>query len=163
MRVSFVWESFVFAIIAFLILYWLLSKYAFGPLFSVMEQRRERVLSEMQGAEKDRKDAEQYLAEQRKAMENVRQEAFDILEQARKTSAKQAEELIASAKAESTRIKEEALKDIENEKKQAVAALRSQVSAMSVMIASKIIEKQVDEKSQEQLINQYLNEVGGKQ
>lgn len=157
------WESTVFALIAFVILYLLLSKYAFGPLFSIMEKRRELVKEQMDGAARDRESAEALLAEQRKAMENVRQEAFDILEQARKTSAKQAEELIASAKAESARIKEEALKDIENEKKQAVAALRSQVSAMSVMIASKIIEKQVDEKSQEQLINQYLNEVGGKQ
>jgi F-type H+-transporting ATPase subunit b len=59
-------------------------------------------------------------------------------------------------------LKEEALKDIENEKNNAVAALRSQVSALSVMIASKIIEKQVDEKSQEQLVEHYLKEVGGK-
>ncbi|NTX59019.1 ATP synthase F0 subunit B, partial [Myxococcus sp. CA039A] len=76
---------------------------------------------------------------------------------------KQAEDIIRQAKEEAARIKEEALRDIETEKNLAVAALRSQVSAMSVMIASKIIEKQIDEKSQEQLVEHYLKEVGGNQ
>jgi F-type H+-transporting ATPase subunit b len=158
--VAFYWESFVFAIVAFLILLWLLSRYAFGPLINVMEKRREQVLNEMASAEQSRKEAEKFLAEQRQAMENVREEAAKILEQARKSSAKQAEEILAKASAEAARLKEEALRDIENEKKQAIASLRSQVSAMSVMIASKILEKQIDAQSQEQLIDQYLKDVG---
>lgn len=154
------WESFVFAIVAFLILYWLLNKYAFGPLFGIMEKRKEHVLNELQQAEKSRKDAEQFLAEQKQAIEAARKEAYEIVEQSRKTSAMQAEEIIAKAKEEADRVKADALKDIENEKNKAVAALRSQVSAMSVMIASKIIEKQVDEKTQKQLIDKYLKKVG---
>ncbi|WJH36268.1 F0F1 ATP synthase subunit B [Paenibacillus aurantius] len=158
-----VWSSFFIQLVAFLILFWLLKKYAFGPLFSIMEKRKELVQEQIQTAESNRKQTEQLLAEQKQAIETARKEAYDILEQARQTSGRQADELIQNAKAEAGRLKEEALKDIENEKNKAVAALRSQVSAMSVLIASKIIEKQVDQKSQEQLIDQYLQEVGGKQ
>jgi F-type H+-transporting ATPase subunit b len=157
------WESLVLAAISFVILYWLLSKYAFGPLFSIMEKRRELVLGELEQAEKNRKDSEQLLAEQKAAIEQARKEAYEIIEQARATSVKQADEIVRQAKEEANRLKEEALKDIENEKNKAIAALRSQVSGMSVLIASKIIEKQIDEKSQQELINQYLQEVGGKQ
>lgn len=157
------WESLVFAAVGFLILYWLLNKYAFGPLFGVMEKRREMVLGELEQAEQNRKDSEKLLAEQRAAIEEARKEAYEIIEQARVTSVKQAEEIVRVAKDESTRLKEDALKDIENEKNKAIAALRSQVAGMSVMIASKIIEKQIDEKSQEQLVGQYLQEVGDKQ
>ena len=157
---SFYWESFVFAIVSFLILLWLLSKYAFGPLMNIMEKRRERVLNELTTAEQSRKEAEQFLAEQRQALENVREEAAKILEQARTSSAKQAEEIIAQASAEAARLKQEALREIENEKRKAIASLRSQVGAMSVMIASKILEKQIDAHSQEQLIDQYLKDVG---
>jgi len=157
------WESFVFAIVAFLILYALLNKYAFGPLFGIMEQRRRMLSEQITSTEQNRREAEQLLAEQKQALQDVRKEAQEILEQARKTSGKQGDEIIEHAKAEATRLKDEALKDIENEKNKAIAALRSQVSAMSVMIASKIIEKQIDEKSQEQLIDQYLKEVGGNQ
>ncbi|MNC34866.1 ATP synthase subunit b [compost metagenome] len=68
--------------------------------------------------------------------------------------------MIEAAKEEATRIKQDALRDIESEKNKAVAALKGQVGAMSVMIASKIIEKQIDEKSQQDLVEQYLKEVG---
>lgn len=156
-------SSFFLAIISFGILYWLLSKYAFGPLFSVMEQRRLLVNGQIETAENNRLESDKLLAEQKQAIVEARKSALDILEQARQTSGRQAEDLIRAARAETDRLKAEAMKDIENEKNKAIAALRSQVSAMSVMIASKIIEKQVDEQSQHQLIEQYLNEVGGKQ
>ncbi|MFC0216400.1 F0F1 ATP synthase subunit B [Paenibacillus chartarius] len=155
------WESFVFAMIAFLILYWLLSKYAFGPLMGIMEQRRQHVQEQLQTSERSRSEAEELLKQQKEALQQARKEAHDIIEQAKTTAARQADDLVAQAKAEATRLKDEAVRDIENEKNKAVAALRSQVSAMSVLIASKIIEKQIDEKTNEELINHYLKEVGG--
>ncbi|MCZ8514823.1 F0F1 ATP synthase subunit B [Paenibacillus filicis] len=160
---SFVPSSFFIAIIAFLVLYALLRKYAFGPLFGMMEQRRTHVMNEIQTAEQNRKETEKLLAEQKEALQATRKEAHDIIEQAKLTSTKQADEIIAQAKAEATRLKDDAVRDIENEKNKAVAALRREVSAMSVLIASKIIEKQIDEKSQEQLVEHYLKEVGGNQ
>ena len=159
---TFNWESTVFTLIAFIILYLLLSKYAFKPLFSVMEKRKELVMGQMQDAEENRKQASQLLEDQKAALQAARKDAYDIIEQAKTTGSKQADDLIATAKSESSRLKEEAIRDIESEKNKAVAALRSQVSGMSVMIASKIIEKQIDEKSQEQLVAEYLKEVGDK-
>ncbi|WP_128896228.1 F0F1 ATP synthase subunit B [Longirhabdus pacifica] len=150
------------AIIAFGILYFLLHRYAFGPLFSVMEKRKEHVQNEIKQAEKSRTDAEQFLTDQKKAIDDARKEAFEIIEQARKTSTSQADDIVAKAKEEADRMKEAAIAEIESEKNKAVAQLKNQVSAMSVLIASKIIEKQVDEKSQKQLIDSYLTKVGDK-
>ncbi|WP_248929370.1 F0F1 ATP synthase subunit B [Paenibacillus hamazuiensis] len=158
---NFIPSTFFIAIISFGILYLLLKKYAFGPLFGIMEQRRTHITEQIQQAEQNRKAAEQLLAEQKEAIQQARNEAKEILDQARATSSKQADEIIQQAKAEASRLKDEALRDIENEKNKAVASLRAQVSAMSVLIASKIIEKQIDEKSQEQLVDHYLKEVGG--
>jgi F-type H+-transporting ATPase subunit b len=158
--VSFYWESTVITIIAFLALYWLLNKYAFGPLFGIMEKRRQLVKEELASAEESRKAAEQYLAEQKQAVEEARRQAYEMIEQAKNSSSKQAEEIIQAARSEANRLKEEALRDIESEKNKAVAALRSQVSGMSVLIASKIIEKQIDEKSHQELIDRYLQEAG---
>ncbi|MBN3523930.1 F0F1 ATP synthase subunit B [Paenibacillus apiarius] len=160
---NFVWENFVFAIVAFLILYLLLRKYAFGALFDVMEKRRALVQQQMDEAANSRTQAQTFVEEQKQALATARKEAYDIIEQARQTSARQADDIIAGAKEESVRLKEEAARDIESEKNKAVAALRNEVSSMSVAIASKILEKQVDEKEQEQLVGQYLKEVGDKQ
>lgn len=158
---NWMWESTVFAILAFALLYWLLSKYAFGPLFNVMEQRRQRVMEEMEKAEADRKKAEQLLAEQTEALQTARKEAYEVLEQARQTSSKQADEIIGEARAEANRLKEDAVREIESEKQKAVADLRAQVGELSVMIASKIIEEEVDAKKQEALIHEHLKQAGG--
>jgi ATP synthase, F0 subunit b len=157
------WESLVLAIIAFGVLYFLLQRYAFGPLFNVMEKRRQLVQDQLDQAAKDRSESQELLRQQREALEAARKEAYDMIEQARKTSAKQAEDILAQARAEAARIKEDARREIENEKNKALAAVRGQVSELSVLIASKIIEKQIDEQAQAELVDKYLQEVGIRQ
>jgi len=159
----FVWSSLVVTIIAFLILYWLLSRYAFGPLFSVMEKRRELVKQQMDEAALTRSQAAQYVEDQKAALQQARKDAQDIIEQSRQTSNRQAEQLITQAKEETTRLKEEAAREIESEKNKAVAALRSEIGAVSVQIASKVLEREVDAKAQDQLVDNYLKEVGIRQ
>jgi len=155
------WESTVFAILAFALLYWLLNKYAFGPLFNVMEKRRQRVMEELEKAEADRNEAKRLLAEQTEALQTARREAYELIEKARQTSSKQADEIISQAKAEAARLKEDAVREIEGEKRKALADLRTHVGELSVMIASKIIEKEVDADKQESLIREHLERAGG--
>jgi len=159
---SFYWTSTVFTILAFLILLWLLNKYAFGPLFAVMEKRRQLIQEQMSQASSSREQAEASMAEQKAALDAARKEAYSIIEQARATSSKQADEIVETAKNEASRLKDEALKDIESEKNKAISALRTEVGGISVQIASKIIEKQVDEKANKEIVDKYLNEVGSK-
>lgn len=160
---EFNWESLVFTLIAFLILYWLLNKYAFGPLFSVMEKRRELVVQQVEEAKQTREQASVYVEEQKQALQQARKEAYDIIEQSKQTSGKQAAQIIDLAKGEALRLKDEAVRDIENEKNKAVEQLRTEVGVVSVKIASKLLEKEVSEdKVQEELVDQYLKEVGGR-
>ncbi|WP_020619478.1 F0F1 ATP synthase subunit B [Paenibacillus daejeonensis] len=158
----FVPSTTIIMIVAFILLYVFLNKYAFGPLFGIMEKRRELIQEQITTAEQSRTEAEQFLAEQKAALDQARKDAYEIIEQSKTTSTKQANEIVNTAKAEATRLKEDAVKDIESEKNKAIATLRGEVGELSVKIASKIIEKQVDSKSQEQLVNQYLKEVGGR-
>jgi F-type H+-transporting ATPase subunit b len=159
---EFVWTSTVITIIAFVLLYLLLNKYAFGPLFNIMEQRKRLVVGELEQAEANRKESSALLEEQRKAIEQARKEAQEIVENSRKVSTKSAEELVEAAKNEAARLKEAAQQDIVSEKNQAIAELRKQVGEMSVKIASKIIEKEVDASAQEALVDKYLKEVGSR-
>ncbi|MDQ0903000.1 MULTISPECIES: F0F1 ATP synthase subunit B [unclassified Paenibacillus] len=154
------WESFVFAIIAFLILYLLLNKYAFGPLVDIMEKRRQLIAEQVGSADKNRQEAEKLVTEQKEAFQEARKEAYDLIEEARNTSNKQAETIITQAKEEASRLKEDALRAIDIEKNKAVAELRSEVGALSVKIASKIVEKEVDAAAQQGIVDQYLKKVG---
>ncbi|MBB6669956.1 F0F1 ATP synthase subunit B [Cohnella nanjingensis] len=159
---SFNWTSFVIQILAFGILYLLLSKYAFGPLFGIMEKRRQLVKEQIDSAEKNRVESERFLEEQKQSLQQARKEAYDIIEQAKSTGSKQADEIVAAARNESSRLKEDAVRDIESEKNKAIASLKAEVGGLSVQIASKILEKQVDEQAQSQLVDEYLKDVGNK-
>lgn len=158
--ISFNWTSFVIQILAFGILYLLLSKYAFGPLFGIMEKRRQLVKEQIDTAERNRTESERFLEEQKQSLQQARKEAYDIIEQAKSTGSKQADDIIAAARGESSRLKEEAVRDIEAEKNKAIASLKSEVGGLSVQIASKILEKQVDAGAQGELVDQYLKDVG---
>ncbi|OLO42280.1 ATP synthase F0 subunit B [Alkalihalophilus pseudofirmus] len=154
------WFDAIYQLIMFAILMALLRKWAWGPIVNMMKNREEHIANEIDTAEKNRKDAEKYLAEQREEIKNARQEAQEIIESAKKLSSKQGEEIVATAKGEAERLKESALAEIQREKEQAVAALREQVTSLSVLIATKVIEKELDEKQQDQMIQEYLKEVG---
>ncbi len=154
------WGDVIFSLGMFIILLLLLRKFAWGPIVNMMKEREEHIAKEIDTAEKSRQDAEKYLEEQRKEVERARDEAQSIIETARKTSEKQGEDIVAQARSEAERLKENALADISREKEQAVAELREQVGTLSVMIATKIIEKELDEKEQEKLIEEYIQEAG---
>lgn len=159
---NFVWENFVIQLVAFAILFLLLQRFAFKPLFGIMEKRRQTVLEQMESAQKNRAEADQYIEEQKQALQQARKEAHDIIEQAKTTGSRQADDILLSARNEAARLKEEAVREIESEKNKAIADLKAQVSGLSVLIASKIIEKQVDESTQSQIVDKYLQEVGSK-
>ncbi|SDZ45727.1 F-type H+-transporting ATPase subunit b [Evansella caseinilytica] len=150
----------LYQLAGFIILLLLLKKFAFGPIVDMMEKREKHIADQISSAERNRKEAEKYLAEQREAIQTARREAKEIVENTKKISEQQADEMITAAKLEADRIKETAMAEINQEKERAISALREQVSALSVLVASKVIEKQLDEQEQEKLIQETLREVG---
>lgn len=149
-------------LVCFIILLALLKKFAWGPLIGIMKQREEQVASQIDEAEKTRAEAIQYLNEQRELLKQSREEAQTLIENAKKQGDAQREEIIVTARNEAERMKENAKREIETEKEKAVTALREQVASLSVLIASKVIEKELTEADQEKLINEYLQEAGEK-
>ena len=82
------------------------------------------------------------------------------MKDAKKQGELQREEIVAASRTESERIKEAAKLEIEQQKEKAVAAIREQVASLSVLIASKVIEKELTAADQEKLINEYIQEAG---
>lgn len=145
---------------AFLVLFFLLSKFAFKPLVKVIQERQDYIEKQIRTAEDQRAEAEKLQAEHRQEMVKAREEALEIVERARKQSEKQASDILAAAKTETDRMKEAAKQEIVKEKELALAELRDQIGSLSVLIASKIIEKDMNEAEHNALIDKYLKEVG---
>ena len=150
----------LFQLLAMLVLLALLKKFALGPLLNIMKQREDHIAGEITSAEERNKEAQKLIEEQRVLLKEAKQESQSLIENAKKLGEKQKEDIIQAARAESERLKEAARTEMVKEKEQAVSALREQVASLSVLIASKVIEKELDEQAQEKLIQDYLKEVG---
>ncbi|MFA7503042.1 MAG: F0F1 ATP synthase subunit B [Anaerovoracaceae bacterium] len=154
------WGSFLLQIITFIVLFLLLWKFAFGPLARLMTKRQERIAEQITSAEKNMLEAEKILLEQKENFQQARQEAQEIIERAHVSSSKQADDLIAAAKTESKRLKEQAALDIQHEKEKAVSELKNEIGSLSVLIASKMIGKELDSKQQAAFVDEMIKEVG---
>ncbi|MEK4027722.1 MULTISPECIES: F0F1 ATP synthase subunit B [Bacillaceae] len=152
----------LFQLIMFIILLALIKKFAWGPLMGIMQQREDHIASEIDAAEKSRVEANKLLEETRAELKASRQQAQEIIENAKKVGDSQKAEIIAAARAEAERLKESAKMEIEQQTEQAMASLREQVASLSVLIASKVIEKDLSVADQEKLINEYIQEAGEK-
>ena len=156
------WGDIIFQLFIFIVLMVLLKKFAWGPLMGIMKQREEHVAGEISAAEQSRVEAKKLLEEQRSLLKEARSEAQVLIENAKKQGDIQREEIIAVSRTEAERMKESARLEIEQQKEKAVAAIREQVAQLSVLIASKVIEKELNAADQDKLINEYIQEAGEK-
>lgn len=150
----------LFQLIMFLILLALLKKFAWKPLMGIMQKREEHIANEINTAEASRLEAKKLLEEQRTILNEARTEAHNLIEAAKKQGDIQREEIITVARGEADRIKDAAKREIDQEKEKAVAAIREQVASLSVLIASKVIEKELSAQDQDKLISEYIQEAG---
>ncbi|MEW4285854.1 F0F1 ATP synthase subunit B [Priestia koreensis] len=157
------WGNVAYQLVIFLILLLLLRKFAFGPLMGIMKKREEYISNEILSAEKSNAEAKKLAEEQRELLKQSRQEIQVMMDNARKSAEDKKEEIIIAARSEAERLKESAKLEIVQEKEQAMTALRQQVASLSVLIASKVIEKELSEQDQEKLIQDYIKEVGDAQ
>jgi len=150
----------VATVISFLLLVWLLSAKAWGPLMKMMEERRSHIEAMLAQAENERQQAQKIKLEYQEEMRKARQDAQEVIAKATKVSEALANEILAASHEESEKIKKSALVDIERERDRAIAQVKSQVADLSVLVAEKIIRQKLDMKGQGQLIDQFIQEVG---
>jgi F-type H+-transporting ATPase subunit b len=148
-------------LIAFLILLFLVAKFALRPALKVLQDRQSYIEGQLNNAESARTEAQKLIEEQKKLLEDARKQAYELLETAKQQKDREADEILKAANDRAERMMQDATAEIQREKDKAVAELREQVGALSVLLASKIIEKQMDQKDQQALIDDVLKQVGG--
>ncbi|AGA70828.1 ATP synthase F0 subcomplex B subunit [Desulfitobacterium dichloroeliminans LMG P-21439] len=147
-------------VLSFLLLVYILRRFAWNPLINMMEERRNLIEANLANAEKERLQAEQIKREYQEEMRKARHEAQEVIAKATKMSEVRASEILAGAHDEAEKIKQSALVDIERERDRAIAQVQAQVANLSVAVAEKIIRKNLDVRGQEDMIEQFIQEVG---
>jgi F-type H+-transporting ATPase subunit b len=148
--------------LAFLIVFFLLVKFAFPALKKGVKAREEKIRSDLEAAEKARQEAEDERAKYQASLADARGEANRLVEEAREAAERVRTETIARGEQEAASIRERATEDIALARDRATADLRAQVASISIELAEKIVERNIDPSTQEQLIESYISSVGSR-
>ena len=145
---------------SFLLLIFLVKKYAWGNITSILDARAEKITNDIDEAEASRKKAEELAAKREAELAGSRQEATTILETAKETAEKNKAHILSEANQEALRLKEKAQLEISQNKEEAMNSIKGDVADLTVNLAGKLLSQQLDSEGHRQLIDRYLNELG---
>jgi len=140
----------------FLVLWFVLSKFAFKPITAAVEAREKALEDAILAAEADRAEAKRILEEHQKQVEAARGEAQRIIAEGRAVGEKLRAEMIEETRGQQQEMLERARREIEAEKVRAVIELRHEAVDLAIAGASKVIEKNLDDESNRRIVESFL-------
>ena len=149
----------VWTAVTFLILLFVLGKFAWGPILQMIETREKTIGEAIESARRERAAAEAAAAEMKKTLEKAREESAELIRKNQQEVAAAKAELMAAARKESDDLLAAARKTIQEEKRQAIAELRSSAVDLAIEAANRLVQMNMDEKKQKQLVEEYISQL----
>ena len=152
--------EFIPALIAFLVIWVVLAKFAWPSILSMMEQRQQKIQDDLDSAAESKAQAAREVKDLEARIAESHKEAEVIVAKAKREAEEERSRILAKAQREAADIVAKSRGAVESERKKAMIELSSSVVDLSVEIASKIIGNELSEESQRKLAEKYLAEVG---
>jgi F-type H+-transporting ATPase subunit b len=146
---------------AFVVLLGVLWKFGLPPVRNMMKRREDRIRDDLERAERARLEAEEELAQYRRQMADARNESARILQEARDSADEVKRQMRTQADAEAADIRSRAQDDARLAADRAAADLQRQVADLSIELAERIVERNLDRDTQLALVESYISQVGG--
>jgi F-type H+-transporting ATPase subunit b len=150
----------IWTVISFVILLVLLWKVAYKPITKALKKREDTIRDSLEEANKTRESAEALLNDYKNQLAQAREEAHKILSEGKTLGENIKKEIIQKAHEESNQIVKRAQEEIEFQKEKALMELKERIADLTITAASKVIEKSLDKKDHEQLLEEYISKVG---
>ncbi len=152
-------DLFVKQTVLFLILIFIMVKFAWKPILKALNDREEGIKDAIDSAEKAKREMQNLQADNQKLLNEARVEREAMLKEARDIKNKMIEDAKDEAKAEASKLIAQAQASIETEKKAAIAELKSQVANLSIDIAEKVVREELSNKDKQiKLVESMLGE-----
>lgn len=143
-------------IVSFGILLFILYKYAFPGILSVLEEREKKIKDSLEQAEHHRSEAERRLKEYEAKLSAAGKEAEAILAAAKERAQRLLDENEQRLTAEAERIKGDATREIEQERRKAVQDIRTQTTELALMMAEKVVQRSLTDADQRKFADEAL-------
>ena len=149
----------IWTIVCFLITLYVLRRYAFGPIQKLIDERRERIRQSLVEADRAREEARKLLEEHRKLIGQAQTQAEEILGDARRVADANQRRMREELEADRQRRLEETRRQIEAETRRALEQIRVEVVELSMLAASKVTRKSLDDDDPRRLIEEAVGEL----
>ena len=146
-------------IIGFLLAVWILKKFAWKPLMGMLEQRREKIKTDLDSAEDLKKQAADELVEYQNKLKEIDSEARVKIQEAVTEGNKVAAEVREHARAEAKEIISKAREELSRDVAKAKVELRNDIVNMAITATEKIIAEKLDDEKHRMMLNNFLDEV----
>jgi F-type H+-transporting ATPase subunit b len=146
-------------IIGFLIAVFLLKKFAWKPLLSILEERRSKIKSEFDNIDKEKQKATNLLSDYQTKLKEIDALARLKIQEAAQDGQKLANEIKENARKESKDILNKARDQIERDMDQAKVQLKNDLVNMTMRVAEKLIREKLDEEGDKKLIAEFIDTV----
>ena len=143
-------------LLIFLVLFFVLWKYAFGPITAAVEQRERTLAAALADAKRDREEAAKLLADHKAQMEQARAEAQRLIAEGRTIGEKMRTDMLAETRLQQQELLERARRDIAAERDSAIAQLRREAVELAIAGAGRVIEKNLDSAQNRRLVEEFL-------
>lgn len=150
----------VFTLINTLIIFLIFRIFLFKPVGKILDKRKEMAAAAITDAEKAKAEAEAAQKEYTDRLADAKAEAAEIIKQATLRAQKREEEILNEANQKAADIRTKAEENIEREKRQALNEVKNQISDLVIMAAGKVAQKEISASDNEEIISQFLSEVG---
>lgn len=154
-------EELIAGVIAFSIVFFFLWKWGIPVLNRTLAARQEAINADLAAAEAAKQEAESLLADYERQVANAKTEAARIADEAREAADEVKAGIIERAEAEADQMKERAQDELVAERERVAGELRRQVASLSIDIAERVVTSTLDEDSQRELVDQYIDDLGG--
>ena len=152
--------EYFFQIFNTFLVFFIINKLLYKPVMKIIEAREKDVQANITEGEKNRAEGISLKKEYEEKVGLAKREGQEIIKQATLRAESKSEELVTEAKQEAAHIKEKANEEIVKERQKAMNDIKSSVSDIALLAAAKVIEKDIDKAKHEELINNFINEVG---
>jgi F-type H+-transporting ATPase subunit b len=149
----------IWTLVCFLITLFVLKRYAFGPIQSMLDERRDRIRRAIDEAEKARAEARSLLEEHRALIAQARGQGEQILADARKVADAQRQRVKEETEADRQRRLEETKRQIEAETQRALQQIRSEVAELTLIATTKVTGKVLDDADHRRLIDDAIKDL----
>jgi F-type H+-transporting ATPase subunit b len=158
--VAFQWVPFVSALVIFGIVFFILAKFVWPKILGGLEDRANKIRSEVFAAEELRKAAAEEKKQFDRALTDARAESARIIEQTKAEQFRLAADLRAKAEVELNAMREEAKANIEAAKRAAINEIYAETAALATSVAGKILKREVNAHDQQRLVEESVNQFG---